>query len=83
MSAPIECREVYVPRNRLTGEGGYATFVRRSRTGSEGGYTGRPEDLHMHGRRPVEIELGVFHEGDSQFHHLVIEVMAPEKSGLR
>ena len=35
MSATIECREVYVPRNRLTGEGGYTTFVRRSRTGRE------------------------------------------------
>lgn len=29
MSATLECREVYVPRNRLTGEGGYTIFIRR------------------------------------------------------
>lgn len=38
------------------------------------------EDLYSHGKQPVEAEVCVFHEGDGRFHHLVIEVMKPEKA---
>lgn len=43
-------------------------------------YSARREDLYSHGKQPAEVELGVFHEGDNPFHHLVLEVMVPEKA---
>lgn len=44
-----------------------------------GDTAGQLDDLFSHGKQPCEVELGVFHEGDRHFHHLVIEVMVPEK----